>query len=72
MSRIDNAKLSLTMSDALPFSGKGYSVKDSVERELNGNAKSDLDYTKLSLELFARNWNVFRVTLGLGGVKWAS
>ena len=77
MSRIDNAKLSITMSDALPFSGKGYHVKDSLARELvDGASKSGdanaLDYSQLTLRLFARNWNVFRVTLGLGGTKWAA
>lgn len=35
----------------------------------------DLDGSTLSnptLHLYARNWNVFRVSLGLGGLKWAS
>lgn len=70
MSRIDNAKLSLHMSDAIPFNGAAYKVKDTVGR--SGADLTSSTYNKLELKLFARNWNVFRVTLGLGGTKWAA
>ena len=78
MSRVDTVNFSVTMEDALPISNPRYICRDSVTRESllfaypNAARPTSLQYNEVKFIMFARNWNVFRITLGLGGVKWAS
>ena len=69
MSRIDNAKLSLTMANWCSLHRLRIQVEGYGQPKFG---RSTNTYNKLQLQLFARNWNVFRVTLGLGGTKWAA
>ncbi len=68
-SRIDNAKLRLSLDDQLfadrtAIGGQNLSNTGENKQVSNGNS--------VSIIVFARNWNILRVTLGLAGKAYAN
>lgn len=78
MSRIDRAAIKLKMAGSLGIadSGAAKTKPESASRAAleSGEAQTiaQLQNKNIQFRLYARNWNIFRITLGLGGVKWAS
>ena len=57
-------------SGACNFSRIDHSSFEITTRDISSDTRKDL--ASPQLHMYARNWNVFRVSLGLGGLKWAS
>lgn len=87
MSRVDQARLDIQLAENLQVGKTSVTLNDTFEREVRAQNlnkaetrsanvgsyySNQLTNNSVDLHLYARNWNIFRITLGLGGVKWAS
>jgi len=79
-SRVDNARMEFNVHEDTRPSKDSYDqdclarrvLRKSLEQKESWSDRHQANKNGRNIMLYARNWNCFRVTLGLGGVKWAS
>ena len=62
----------ITPESNQPSGSCNFSRIDRSSFEITCRSNTDARIENPTLHMFARNWNVFRISLGLGGLVWAS